>query len=671
MSWRVAWLVVLLVACRRDAPRTTNFECGACHLAEVSALASSMHAKGHAVASASTVPAGAVADFTIAHVDGGVRVSWPDPDGGLTHGAARFTLGVEPLVQVAVETPGGRLQVPPIGWRPDAGWLSLAAVSDWRGPAFSWNGACAACHSTGFHVGALDDGGFESRWSALSVTCAACHGDAAGHQRWVEAGRPAAEGAGFARSLRQRASFSFDDGGVIARASGVSADEQTLTCAACHARRRALVDDNVTTGHFFDRFEPELMRPGAFAADGRALDEVYEASPFLLSRMQRAGVRCSDCHEPHGGGLKASGDALCARCHLATTFADARHHAHPRGAVTCAGCHLPGIVVLGVDERHDHSLRRPGSAVCQRCHAQVPASALRLRDDDDMTLAFRAVSSERADAAWRLERLAAGGQASSFELASLLALRTGEWTPSDVALLTRAAAGDDWLRFGAASALVNAPAPVRHKVGDALLRDARRAVRVRAARALLADGLVPAAVAAEVEEAERVNAFRGEAWLTRSEVARARGDQAGAARLLEEGVRRQPDFVPLLVNLADLRRGEAEALLSRAAFDEGPWQASAAYALGLARWRAKDAAGALAALSVAARDGSPRHLVAWCLAEREVRGKPAGWAALDVALLRAPGAVPLLDLWERWARADGDAARVEAARADRSRWAPR
>ncbi|MBL8923194.1 MAG: hypothetical protein JNJ54_30365 [Myxococcaceae bacterium] len=629
-----------------------------------------MHARGQALASAAHVPEGAVAGFLVTHLDGGLDVRWTDADGGHRHGAARFTLGVEPLVQLAVETADGRLQVPPIGWGRDAGWVALrSSAGDWRGPAFSWNGACAPCHATGFRVGALGDGGFESRWSALSVSCAACHGDAAGHRQWVEAGRPAADAAGFARSLRQRARFSFDDGGAIAKGTGVAADQQTLACAPCHSRRRALIDGD-EGADFFDRFEPELMRPAAFAFDGRALDEVYEAGPFLMSRMHGAGVRCSDCHDPHRGGLRAQGDALCARCHRESTFATTTHHQHPRGAVSCASCHLPTVTVLGVDGRHDHSLRRPGREVCLGCHQTLPPTTARLRVEEEATLAFEAVAKERVDAAWRLARVSSASRVSSFELASLLALRTGPWTGADVELLSRAARGDDWLRYGAARALVHAPAGVRREVGLALLRDVRRAVRVQAGRALAADGVVPPGLLLEVETAEQVNAFRGEAWLTRSELARARGDDEQAQRLLEEGLWRQPDFVPLAVNLADLRRGEAVALLAAAAEEEGPWQQSAAYALGLARWRVKDRAGAVAALSAAARDGSPRHLVAWCLVEREAHGVVAGWAALDSALVRAPGAAALLELWEEWATGANDSVRVAALKQERARWAP-
>ena len=44
-----------------------------------------------------------------------------------------------------------------------------------------------------------------------------------------------------------------------------------------------------------------------FDADGQVLGEVYEWGSFVQSRMHRAGVVCSDCHEPHRATLRAPG----------------------------------------------------------------------------------------------------------------------------------------------------------------------------------------------------------------------------------------------------------------------------------------------------------------------------------------------------------------------------
>jgi predicted CXXCH cytochrome family protein len=360
----LGWLLFVFVAsCRRaPPPLPTSLDCGACHRAAVEALGSSHHAAGQQLATPKTVPAGRVGGFVITHLDGGVVISW---DGG--SGAAHFTIGVEPLAQVAVEV-DGRLQVPPIGWQRDGGWLQVpvppGASFDWRGPQFSWNGSCAPCHATGFRVGVTEDAGFESSWSSLAVGCRACHGDEAGHRRWLEAGRPDG-GVGFAFSLRQTATFELADGGSIATGRGAGPDVQTNVCGACHARRRLLRDDGVVRADLLDRAELSLRAPGLYTPTGEVLDEVYEVGSFLMSRMERAGVRCSDCHEPHRGALRAEGNALCARCHRPEVFDRPSHHRHQH--VACVDCHMPPTTFLGVDVRHDHSIQRPSRAVCERC----------------------------------------------------------------------------------------------------------------------------------------------------------------------------------------------------------------------------------------------------------------------------------------------------------------
>ena len=561
---------------------------------------------------------------------------------------ARYSLGVEPLVQVAVETPGGTLQVPPIGWQPDAGWMRVptlhGAAGDWRTPSFNWNGGCAVCHATGFRVGVTSSGSFESTWSSLSVSCSACHGDAAGHRRWVET-KPNVHAAGFAFSLRGRTPFSFADDAGIAHARDRLDDVQTGVCAACHSRRRALVDDGVVSPFLFDRFEPALLTKGLYRADGRISDEVYETGSFLMSRMQRVGVRCSDCHEPHSGALRAEGNALCARCHQPAVFDTRAHHGETSA---CVSCHMPTVTLLGVDVRHDHSFRRP------------PTGA------EPTTRAFEALFDERADAPWRWRDVVADSELSTFERASALPLHQSDWTAGDVALLERAILdGDDWLRSGAAMALPSLPPPLRARVGAPLLTDARRAIRVQAGRALAGVVELPATLRVELAEAERVNGFRGEAWLNSSALAPSPEE---ATRLLQAGRQRDPTFVPLLINLVDLRRDAGVPELETAAAQPGPWQTAAAYSLGLARWRAADQEGARAAFERAASDGLGRHRVAWCLAERSVRGARAGWTALDAALARHPGKHALLDLALDWATRDHDAAREARVRTELQRW---
>lgn len=512
---------------------SSTADCGTCHASQVAVVSASHHARGQ----------------------------------GLADGGAKFFIGVEPLQQFVFEFDGGALQVSPHARLADGGALELtSSAALWTEPAFNWSGSCAPCHATGFVVRT-------NTWRELSVGCEACHGDAQGHRAWLASGKPAGTTAsGFARSLSgARNEFRFpDDGGAIASAQGLPddgrSDLELDTCGGCHSRRRALTDDGALTGRYFDRFEPALMEPGLYGADGFALDEVFELGSFLMSPMHAAGVRCTNCHDPHSGQLRAEGDALCAQCHRLEAFAP-----HANGQ-PCVSCHMPAKVFLGVNERRDHFLHGKAS-----------------------------------------------GAASSFQRASALA------SSRDPAEVRRGVESRDaWLRYGAATAL-RALAPRDRLVGVPLLKDELRAIRVRAARALVGVSVVPSEVLAELDAAERANGFRGEAWLNLGMTALALGERAQAEAHFRHGLEVEPRFAPLTVNLADLLRetgrdAEGRALLERAVAS-GPhpaWVTSLHYALGLARWRAGDKRGALEAFTVAKADGEATHVRAWELAVREL-----------------------------------------------------
>ena len=125
-------------------------------------------------------------------------------------------------------------------------------------------------------------------------------------------------------------------------------------------------------GPFLDDYEPDLLLPGLYYADGQIDGEVYVYGSFTQSRMYRHGVRCSDCHDPHTLKLRATGNALCVRCHspdgnprfpsLQKKVYDApEHHFHPPGSpgAACVACHMPARTYMQLDRRRDHSLRIP------------------------------------------------------------------------------------------------------------------------------------------------------------------------------------------------------------------------------------------------------------------------------------------------------------------------
>lgn len=95
--------------------------------------------------------------------------------------------------------------------------------------------------------------------------------------------------------------------------------------------------------------------------------------------MYQAGVACSDCHEPHGGKLRASGNALCtsaitqapapaSRASQAKDYDNPAHHFHSPGQAgsQCVDCHMPSTNYMVVHGRRDHAIRIPQPALSAR-----------------------------------------------------------------------------------------------------------------------------------------------------------------------------------------------------------------------------------------------------------------------------------------------------------------
>jgi predicted CXXCH cytochrome family protein len=412
-------------------------------------------------------------------------------------------------------------------------------------------------------------------------------------------------------SISRLNNFEFADGGAIARASEVHPDTQTMNCAQCHMRRRALLDDGAPVRELLDGFEPELMTRGAFEPTGAMREEVFESASFLMSKMERAGVRCSHCHEPHSGELRAKGNALCAQCHAPNVFDVVAH----RGNSNCVDCHMPTKTFLGRDKRRDHAFIVPGRA--------APAFAEAFERNEGANELLLIVIRDANE--------------SSFKRASVLALLE---PPLDRAaqqlVVQNLTSDDDWLRYGAVSALPVLPPEFRQKLGTAMLNDSRRAIRVRVARAI-------GRATPELLAAERANSFSGDSWLN---LGALEADSAKAEALYRRGLEIDPAFVPLAINLADVSGDEGP--LREAAREDSPWTNDARYALGLAQWRRGEKR---AALENFKDGGSDAQLVAWCLAERELNGIDAGWNALTQCDRARPRSGALSELREAWFRA--------------------
>jgi predicted CXXCH cytochrome family protein len=382
--------------------------CAPCHAAESEAYLGSHHAKALVTPSPELAKArfdgghftsklGGTTKFSL-HEQGPV-VSTPAANGNTETFPISYVSGVWPLEQYVVATERGKLQALGVVWDSRAEttakrrWLHVYGP-DGIGPsdplfftsaAQNWNHMCAECHSTWVerrYDAAADR--FDTRWAELSVGCEACHGPGADH---VQSAQAAGSGPVLPLRARLKHSAPWTPSGSGSPLPHPQDGFEVEVCAPCHSRREPLKEAFLASDAFLDSFEPELLLPGRYHADGQVEGEVYEWGSFLQSRMYQAGVRCSDCHNPHSGKLQAEGNALCVRCHEPARF-DVEAHSHhgqqaPGKAPRCIDCHMPPNTFMQIDERRDHSIRipRPDHSVafgtpnaCNGCHARESAT---------------------------------------------------------------------------------------------------------------------------------------------------------------------------------------------------------------------------------------------------------------------------------------------------------
>jgi predicted CXXCH cytochrome family protein len=600
--------------------------CAACHPGEAEAWRGSHHDLAMQVAEPATV----LGDFGGAELaefptvtrfsrhEGRFLVETEGPDGRPAEFEVKYTFGVDPLQQYLVELPGGRLQVLPVGW--DVArrrWFSLqagerAAPGDpfhWTGRYQSWNAMCAECHSTDLRKNYDEQAdAYATTWAEIDVACEACHGPGAEHAAAAEAGEAA------------------ERPGLDVRFDAAHPRTEIEACAPCHARRSRASAEDLHGRAFLDQFAPATLREGLYQADGQIDGEVYEYGSFLQSRMHAAGVRCSDCHDPHSLRLRAEGNALCTRCHAETP--DARfpglrakrydapaHHRHAEGSPgsSCVACHMPKRTYMVVDPRHDHSLRIPrpdlsaklgAPNTCNACHAERSpawaAEAIALwvgpgREPaphwGEVLAAARARAPEAGPA---LVALVADRERPAIVRATAVELLPAYGADGEAALARAAGDPEDLVRLAAARSLELLPLEARIDPAERALRDPLRAIRIEAARALgplASEFFGPAgrhALRAALEEYAAIQ--RADADLAPSHhnlalLAEAGGDPEAAELGYRAALRLDPGFQPARVNLATLlsrvnRNAEAEALL-REALARAPDDGEIHYSLGL------------------------------------------------------------------------------------------
>lgn len=305
--------------------------------------------------------------------------------------------GIRPLQQYLVETEPGKLQSFDVVWDQDKKvWYHLYADDPpppgdglhWTGPYKNWNGRCAECHATGFRKNYSPAArSYHSIQAEIGVGCEACHGPGEAHAAWAQSPDT------YAKSPFPGTGKT----GLLISYSKALPETEIQQCAGCHSRREAFQDGNPLPGTpYHDAYRPSPLREGLYHADGQIQDEVYVYGSFLQSKMYANGVRCTNCHEPHSGALKAEGNAVCTQCHspaantdfpalTAKLYDDPSHTFHEPGkaGAQCKSCHMIERVYMGIDGRRDHSFRVPRPDLtakvgtpnaCNDCHTDKSAS---------------------------------------------------------------------------------------------------------------------------------------------------------------------------------------------------------------------------------------------------------------------------------------------------------
>jgi Flp pilus assembly protein TadD len=724
---RAAWALTLVaaatiqfgVACSDGSPRPGDNSsklvgssgCASCHATEYAAWAKSQHAAAMQEAQRPGAVLGRFDGTTFTNAGVTSRffrrgenyfVNTEGADGSLHDFEIRYTFGVYPLQQYLVAFPDGRMQPLPVAWDSRSSaeggqrWFHLTPgprvthtdEMHWTGRQQNWNFMCAECHSTGVRKGydARTDR-FQTTWSDINVGCEACHGPGTRHAGWAaypkllrrfvwrDSRLPAR------LDERKNVKWTTDSRtGNAQRSVPRRTDREIESCAPCHSRRVQIAEGYTAGSPLLDYYVPSLVVGGLYHPDGQQRDEVYNYVSFLQSRMNHAGVTCADCHEPHTQQLRATGNAVCAQCHLPAKYNVPTHTLHPRGATgsTCASCHMSATVYMQIDPRLDHSIRipRPDLTVstgvpnaCTGCHIDKSAewAAAQISSHFGPTRkgfqqfanAFTADDRSSPGAARALSDVAADTTEPAVVRASALARLAGR--PGDVAFVRAlTSAGDSSALVRRTGIGILEAYPPRERFANAtlaLLSDPVRAVRVEAARLLapvsdrLADGDRKKAfdrAAREFVESQRLHADRPENRTELGIFFSQRGQTAEADSEYRAALRLAPRYEPAYVNLADLLRtagrdSDAEAIL-RAGVNALPNDATLHHALGLSLVRSKQLSAALPELEHAASlaPDQPHFAYVYGVALHSAKRDRDATAVLEKARIRSPNDPELL-----------------------------
>jgi len=621
-----------------------------------------------------------------------------------------YIFGYYPLQQYLVGFPDGRFQVLGTAWdsRPQAEggqrWYHLypdeaithADILHWTGSFQNWNSRCAACHSTELKKNySPATNSYATHWAEINVGCEACHGPGAAHANWAATGRTAKD-PGFSNVLTGKGVWAKEgDKTTMRRQDGGNADSQIEVCAACHSRRTELSEDHAGKP-FSDLFQLRLLEQDMYFADGQIREEVYDYGSFLQSKMHAAGVACTNCHEPHSGKLLAEGNALCGQCHQAATYDRPEHHHHPAASTgaACVNCHMPATIYMGVDNRHDHSLRIPEPALT--VELGIPNACNRCHEDRDAAWAASAVAGWNLHAGSKVAQarvMTAAWQDQAYALPGLIALANEPGKPAilratavlesarfpsqeALAMMQQQLGDPDPLVRGAAvRALEQLPTTNRYALLQPLITDPSKSVRMEVAR-VLAD-MTPDRVSAngqgelialrgEYLDALKLNADMPESQLNLGSYMSLAGQPEEAERAYRQALKLSPGFVPAMINLADLYRAagldsEAGKLL-QSAIEIAPGSAPAQHAMGLLKVRQHQLAQAVPFLKLSAEldPANSRYDYVYAVALYETGQKQQAVAVLEQSLANHPGNPEISSALQAYYTQLGETAKLKA-----------
>lgn len=576
-------------------------------------------------------------------------VDFVDEQGKKQHLNVIYTFGYQPLQQYVIDAGKGRWQFIPFAWdsrtekQGGQRWFVLhpdESPNDtfhWTQQGQNWNQMCADCHVTDYKKNYdAKTQTYTPEFSAINVSCKACHGDESNHIKWANGDKNIAN-KGYDINIKLRTPlFQKDTSGNMVSVQPLTESHQVDNCATCHARRTQLADRR-SPQDMVNTMMPALLSANLYQADGQIADEVYVWGSFMQSKMHEKGVTCTNCHNPHSGKLKLPGNETCTQCHSQTDYDSDTHHKHERFSQgnQCVDCHMPATTYMQVDPRRDHSFKVPRPDLtlstgvtnsCNSCHVDQSATWAKdklkkwfpnsqYQDSPHYATVFHQADNGGLTASTELSKIAQDVNYTDIVRASALSRMATLPDTNAMVAITRAVKADEPLKkLGAIEAAQNFPIAQRWRLLSPLLNDEALSIRTEAARVLapILPDLAQAAklstqerdaLNATLEEYRQVQAYqsdRGFSYAALGNLAINLNQLNEAELHFRKAIDVEPIFIPAYVNLADVYRLQKAETKAQAALDKGliiaPKNASLHYAKAMSYVRDKQKNKALESL---------------------------------------------------------------------------